>query len=184
LFTQTSVKPLVEAVERLCQRAPDLGAHLELVFAGRRTADQDALIGRLSGLPVLVALHPYLDHTAAVDLMRSADLLCSILADAPGAARALTAKVFEYMAARRRILAISPPGDLWEVLEDYPAADRFVPSDVEGIAAFLARSVSARQAGTTEPPIVWDGTRYNRRDQSRALADLLSDIATVQPGVR
>jgi len=176
LFSQTSVKPLVVAIEQLCLKAPSLGAHLEVVFAGRRTADQDALLGRLSGLPVEVTLYPYLDHTAAVGLMRSADLLCSILADAPGAARALTAKVFEYMAARRPILAITPPGDLWDVLEDYPAADRFLPSDVSGIAACLVRRIEARQSGAAEPSIVWDGTRYDRREQSRALAGVLSEI--------
>jgi glycosyltransferase involved in cell wall biosynthesis len=177
LFSQTSVAPLVEAVRRLCETDASLGPKLELVFAGRRTPEQESILKTLCSLPVEVVLHPYLDHAAAVKLMRSADLLCSILSEAPGAARALTAKVFEYMAARRPILAITPPGDLWNILDDYPAADRFSPSDVTGIAAALSARVRSWDSGAAVPLVAWDGARYDRREQAKELAALLSTLA-------
>jgi glycosyltransferase involved in cell wall biosynthesis len=183
LFTQTSAQPLVEAVRRLCETAPEIAAKLELVFAGRRTPHQEALIATLVSLPVTVVLHPYLDHSAAIALMRSADLLCATLTDAPGAARAITAKIFEYMACRRPILAIIPPGDLWDILEDYPAAERFVPSKKEAIASALRVRLAAWQPGSASPLVDWEGSRYDRREQARVLASLLSGCvgASSQP---
>jgi glycosyltransferase involved in cell wall biosynthesis len=177
LWAHTSVEPLVEAVRRVCLERPDLGARLELVFAGRRTPAQEALLGRLAGLGVRLVTHPYLDHGSVIRLMRSADLLCSLTTDAPGAERFLNAKIFEYMAARRPILAIAPPGDLWRVLDAYPASSRFTPADVTAIAGCLIGNVSRFAAGSIEPPVVWDGRQYDRRQQAGELSALLSKVA-------
>jgi glycosyltransferase involved in cell wall biosynthesis len=179
LWNLASVRPLVEAIDRLGRQAPGLAARLEVVLAGRRTADQEALLARLSGLPVEVVRHPYLPHAAIVDLMRAADLLCLLKTTVPGAERSVNAKVFEYMAARRPILAIAPRGELWQVLDDYPSVDRFEPADVDGISAFLARRLAAFDAATVAPAIEWDGARYDRRHQAKELADVLASVSPV-----
>jgi len=169
-------------VSALCRQSPEAAARLELVLAGRRTADQQRMLARLLGTPVNVVEHNYLAHDVVLDLMRSADVLCALLTDAPGAERVLPGKIFEYMACRRPILAIAPPGDLWQVLEGYPAVHRYEPSDVGGITAFLTRRLRERDSSATEPPVVWNDPRYNRREQARTLAGLLSDITGSGPG--
>lgn len=177
LWAHTSVAPLVDAVERLCRERPDLADRLELVFAGRRTEAQEQLLSRLSGTGVHLVVHPYLDHHQVIDLMRSANALCSLTTDAPDAERFLNAKIFEYMAARRPILAIAPRGDLWRVLDEYPAASRFVPADVPAIAACLVHKLSRFATGAAEPPVEWDGHRYDRRQQAGELSGLLARVA-------
>lgn len=177
LWNLTSVAPLVDAVTRLSAASPALAEKLELVFVGRRTADQDDALARLGAFPVRLVQHAYVDHDAAIRQMRSADLLCALLTDRPGAERVLPGKIFEYMACRKPILAIAPPGDLWSVLDDYPASMRFAPTDVSGIAACLARRIESVVTGTREPPVEWDGRRFDRREQARALAEVLSGLA-------
>jgi glycosyltransferase involved in cell wall biosynthesis len=180
LWGLTSAAPLVEAVCDLAQRDPALAANLELVFAGRRTGLQEQLLGRLNGLPCRVTEHPYLSHRAAIDLVRSADGLCVLLADLPGAGRVVPAKLFEYMAARRPILAVAPPGEQWDLLEDYPAAHRFVPRDVPGISSWLAQEI--RRPRTAAPASLqgWDCTRYDRRHQAGQLAAILDCVTDRQ----
>jgi glycosyltransferase involved in cell wall biosynthesis len=173
LWNLTSVEPLVEAVRRLAQRSPALAARLELVFAGRRTNPQEEVLGRLRGLPCRIVTHPYLDHDAAIDLVRTADGLCVLLSDVAGAERVVPAKLFESMAARRPIWVIAPPGEVWDLLHDHPAAHRLAPSDVAGIAAALEQALVEHRAGQSLAFPEWDGSRYSRRSQAGELAALL-----------
>ena len=183
LWKLTDVGPLVDAVLDLSSRRPDLASALELSFAGRRTAEQVAHLNRLAGTPCRLDLHPYLDHDAAVALARSADTLCILLADVPDAGRVVPAKVFESMAARLPILTIAPRGEVWNLLEDHPASARFEPSDVRGIADHLAAAIEAKRKGQTVDFSGYNPSRFDRRQLTQQLAELLSAIA-VAPGSR
>lgn len=183
LWNLTSVAPLVEAIRRVCAESPTLAASLELRIVGRRTGDQQAMLSALAGSPVRVIEHDYVDHDEVVRMMQSADALCALLTDAPGAERVLPGKIFEYMASRRPILAIAPAGDLWRVLSGYPSAERFPPADVGGIARWVAERLEAFRPGEALPPLAWNDSRYDRREQAKALARVLSqacDAARVQ----
>jgi glycosyltransferase involved in cell wall biosynthesis len=177
LWNLTSVAPLVEAVRRLAQTEPVLAADLELVFVGRRTNSQDQILARLEGLPCRVVRQAYMDHRGAVDLIRSASGLSLLLSDTREAERVVPAKIFEYMAARQPIVAITPRGEVWDLLRDYPAGHLLAPRDVEGIAACLAREIRRHRAGqSTANWAGWDADRYDRRSQAGQLATILSSL--------
>ena len=72
LWALTDATPLVEGVARLAAESPGLAKGLELVFAGRRTAEQSAVLARLDGLPCRVRVLDYVDHGEAVRMMREA----------------------------------------------------------------------------------------------------------------
>jgi glycosyltransferase involved in cell wall biosynthesis len=177
LWNLTSVAPLVQAVCELAKRSAELAKRLELVFAGRRMEDQQRMLDSLQGLPCSVVLHPYLDHREAVELARSADALCLLMSDLPGAGRVVPAKLFEYLAARRPIIAIAPRGEVWELLGSYPGARLFLPQEVAEIADCLAREIE-------HPPDVerldfstLDVSQYSRPYQAGQLATVLNSIA-------
>jgi glycosyltransferase involved in cell wall biosynthesis len=181
LWNLTNVEPLVRAVERLSERSPGLAGRLELVFAGRRTAPQQQLLDRLQRLPCRVVEHPYTDHAQALTLLNTADALCLLLADVPGAERVVPAKLFEYMAARRPIVAIAPPGEVWELLEDYPSAHRFRPNEADALAAFLERALQGQEReGNLRD---WSGEQFTRRYQTGQLADILEACTMVERNV-
>ncbi len=177
LWNLTDVAPLVGAVQDLARRRPDLAARLELVFAGRRTGAQEEVLAGLKGLPCRVVAHPYLDHRAALELVRSADALCVLLSDVPGAERVVPAKIFEYMATKQPVLAIAPRGEVWDLLKDYPAGHAFAPADTDGIAAHLARRIAGPGEGGPANFAGWDGSRYDRLHQAGQLAELLESLA-------
>lgn len=175
LWNLTSVAPLVAAVTRLSADAPELAGQLEIVIAGRRTAPQQELLQPLRSLPCRLVEHPYLDHDAALELVRSADGLCVLLADVGGAERVVPAKLFEYMATRRPILALVPPGECRDLLKDYPAALPVAPGDVAGIANVLAGELRRHATGRTDH-VSWNGARFERRSQAGELARLLDAL--------
>jgi glycosyltransferase involved in cell wall biosynthesis len=176
LWNLTSVAPLVNAVCRLASERPDLAHRLELVFAGRRTASQQQILDVLQGLPCRVVEHSYVDHEDAIDILRDADGLCVLLSDCAGAERVLPAKIFEYLASRRPILAITPPGELADLLRDYPAARQFHPEDRAGIAHALAEAIQRGRERRPISPLSWNLDRYNRRNQAGQLAELLNSL--------
>jgi hypothetical protein len=165
----------------LAVQRPELAGRLELVFAGRRTGSQQHSLEGLRGLPCRVVEYPYTDHKQAIDIMRSADALCVLLSDCTGAERVVPAKIFEYLATRLPILAITPAGELADLLRDHPAVDRLSPADVPGIAGVLARNIERHQPGRPLPVLSSDVGCYDRRAQAGELAGLLTALTDSRP---
>lgn len=182
LWNLTTVAPLVDAMRDLARRRPELARRIELVFVGRRTAGQEELLDQLAALPCRLVRHDYLDHTEATTFVRSAHALCALLTDCPGAERVVPGKIFEYMASRRPVLAISPPGELWKVLEGYPAAHRLLPGDVRAIADCIASICENGSQAMAPQMLEWDGAEFNRRNQARRLADFLDQLTAARAG--
>jgi glycosyltransferase involved in cell wall biosynthesis len=180
LYNLMSPEPLVKAVQKLAASRPDLAARLELVFAGRRAAEQSHRLARLATVCRL-RTHEYISHPDAIALMRSADALCLLLTDLPGADRVIPAKLFEYIASERPILAVAPRGDVWELLRTHPAAFACTPQDVAGIRDWLARAIEQRAAGVRVPEGTLVDTRpFNRQGQARQLTSLLDDVVAAR----
>jgi glycosyltransferase involved in cell wall biosynthesis len=177
LWNLTSIEPLIEAVCILARRSPTLVEKLELIIAGRRTAAQQTIVDRLKSLPCQLEEHPYVDHCKAMDLLRSADGLCVLLSNLPGAGRVVPAKIFEYMAAKRSVLAIAPQGELWDILDKYPLSHRYSPDNVEEIAQYLAKEIAGVDSRSAVSLSDWDSWEYSRRNQAAQLAEILQAIA-------
>jgi glycosyltransferase involved in cell wall biosynthesis len=181
LWNLTSVEPLVRAVRRLVTQQPVARDSFELCFIGRRMKPQQELIDGLKELNCRIVEFPYVEHRECMQLVRSADALCVLLSDLPGAERVVPAKIFEYLAARKPLLAISPPGEVWDILRDYPAGAAFAPSDDEGIAQWLAKQIAGHEK---KEPIYfngWDPSRFGRDRQAQQLADLLDSLTSGNP---
>jgi hypothetical protein len=177
LWKLTTCQPLVQAALELSSRSPDLAARLELVFAGRRVRSEEALLARLEGKGPKLTLHPYLDHSQALMMLRTASCNCLLQADLPGSERVVSAKLFEYLAARRSILAVAPRGEVWDLLADHPQAHCFEPGDVQGIVGWLAGELGRYRAGGASPTAQGDLTLFSRPHQARELAELLDSVS-------
>lgn len=176
LWNLTDVEPLVDGVEKLASTDPESAAKLELVFAGRRTAQQSSVLHRLRALSCKLVEHPYLSHDGVMELIGSADGLCVLLSDVPAAERVVPAKIFEYMAARRAILAIGPRGEMWDLLQKSPAARLNTPADVDGIARTLAAEIARVNEGRSLELGAFDPSAFDRRFEAGQLASLLDSL--------
>ena len=141
LWKLTSIAPLVRAIQLLAQTAPQRIADVELVVAGRRTPQQEAVLAELRDTPVSVVCQDYLPHRQSLQLATAADMLLLLLDDQPGAERVVPAKLFEYLALDRPILAIGPVGEASELLRRHSQSASFRPADVEPIARWLVKQL-------------------------------------------
>src|SRR5262249_18994306 len=113
----------------------------------------------------------------------SANGLCVLLTDTPGAERVVPAKLFESLAARRAILAIAPRGEVWDLLANYPAAYPLEPRDVVGIANILASQIEQNCRNSQALDLRgWDSSPFSRKNQAEQLARILSMIQSQSPG--
>ncbi len=126
--------------------------------------------------PCRVVEHPYLDHSAAVRLMQGSQALLLLLSDLPRTGRVEPAKLFEYMAAARPMLAVAPRGEMWERLDGHPGTGRLVPADVDGIASWLAQAVRDHRAGVARDTAGWDTSSYMRDNEAGQLAAFLRTV--------
>jgi glycosyltransferase involved in cell wall biosynthesis len=173
LYNLMSPEPLVRAIEALAASDPALAARIELVFAGRRAPEQHQRLARLAQVCRLQT-RDYVTHREAVALMRSADALCVLLSDLHGADRVVPAKVFEYIASHKPILAIAPHGDVWDLLEPHPAVFRCTPGEVRSLRDWLAAAVRIGMPRVELGSI--DTRRYERRRQAEQLVGLLDEL--------
>ncbi|MES2304373.1 MAG: hypothetical protein V4558_02660 [Gemmatimonadota bacterium] len=175
LWNLTSIAPVAAAVELLARESPALVSRLELVAVGRKTPDQLAQLQRVAAAGATVENLDYAPHPVALATMTSADAVLLLLSDVPGAERVAPAKVFEYLAVRRPILAVLPEGEIAELVRESDADSHRLPSDVTGIASWLrhrlAGKVNAAPAGNDAQI-----ARFERRALSGELAGLLDEL--------
>jgi len=176
LWNLTTVAPLVAAIERLANRRPRLARRLELVTVGRRTAAQDVLLDRLTCSPVRLTRRDYVEHVEAVATMRSADMLCLLLADAPGADRVVPAKLFEYMAAGKPLLAIAPRGEVHDLVDGHTHSTAATPDDIEAIVRAIACAMEDRGSQSRSVALSCLATPFSRIRQAGQLAALLEGL--------
>jgi len=181
LWNLNSIAPLVDAICQLASTDSQLVSHLELVCAGRKTADQEAQLDRLNGLPCHVVRLPFVEHSEAVQLMRASDSLLMLNTDLPETKRIINAKTFEYMAAKRPVFVVAPKGDVWDILRDLPGTVLCAPSDVMGITEKLSLKIERHRCGVHHDDAHWEISRFERRNLAGQLADLLNSMTVTLP---
>jgi glycosyltransferase involved in cell wall biosynthesis len=160
---------VVEAIERLLRADPSLSGRVELHLAGEQTAADRAVS---EGHPFVreLGLRSYDESTR---LARAADLLFLPMHDLPEGMRAglIPYKTYDYLGARRPILAAVPDGDVRDLLAPLPHATLVRPRDVEGMAAALRQRIAAGREPDAVPP-----PEYERARCVAALAEVLEGV--------
>jgi glycosyltransferase involved in cell wall biosynthesis len=140
---------LVQALERLLAKRPELRELVDLHFVGVLTPDDRSELGSLP----YVTLPGFLPHDETVVLIRSADLLFLPMHDLPAGRRATIVphKTYEYFASGRPILAAVPDGDARDLLDRAGTARLSRPSDVGAIAHALELEIARWESGADAP---------------------------------
>lgn len=175
LWNLTTVEPLVAAVKRLsgCQ---DLMERLELVFVGRKMSHQLALLEQLRDRGCRLDIRDYCEHKEVVSIMNSADVLCLLLSSVEGAERVVPAKLFEYLAAGREILAITPEGEAADIVTRHFPRNHFVGSDIDGISSWLRNRIEGLGESPYPPVRNRDISMFSRKSQAGRLADYFDQV--------
>ncbi|MDQ3648089.1 MAG: methyltransferase domain-containing protein [Actinomycetota bacterium] len=130
--------PLWQALEDLLAADRALADRLEIVLAGElREEDRDAL--RARGLEELVRSTGYLPRESALSLQRRADAL--LLVTSPHHRSEATGKLFEYLGAKRPIVALASGNEAARIVSEAGAGMTVAPDDPAAIAGALMGAV-------------------------------------------
>ena len=169
---------LVEAIAALLKDDPALRGSVELHLAGFLTVADRAVAAPHE----FVRLRGLLSHSESVGLMKSADLLFLPMHDLPAGRRAglIPYKTFEYLAARRPILAAVPEGDVRDLLGSVGDVSLVAPTDVAGMVAAIRRRIADTTARTAADDL---GPLQRRASVTRiaAVLDQVTGRASAQP---
>ena len=163
----------LRALAQLLKSRPEMRARIEAVFVGLLPSASVRLIHAL-GLQGVVSYKGYVPHREAVAFQCSADVLWMTIGERPGAAGISTGKLFEYMGARKPILALIPPGAAAAALEPYGAHWIVGPRDLGGIENALSDIYGGWTSGTLPLPDEAYVRRFDRRQLSGELARTLN----------
>ena len=114
-----------------------------------------------------------ISHRETLEVMRGADLLFLPMHDLPLGDRAglIPYKTFEYLGARRPILAAVPDGDVRDMLRPLPNATLVRPGDVAGMTDALRRRLAAARAAGGREADADPAAAYERGRSVGRIAD-------------
>jgi glycosyltransferase involved in cell wall biosynthesis len=172
-YGERDPRPVLEAVARL-------GLDVTIRFAGDFRPRDHAYAASL-GLGDRLEVHGYVDRPRSLELQRDSEALLLLVQEARGRGRGVvTAKVFEYLAAGRPILAAVPPdGEAATIVREAKAGVIVAPDDVAAIGNSLAAMVEQFENGSLEAVRLSPESRERLSRESRLdeLEALLEHVA-------
>jgi glycosyltransferase involved in cell wall biosynthesis len=171
-FGKRSPRPFLEAL------AQTDGDSVVRFVGDFRAADREWAEGL--GLGERLELHSYLPRRQVLELQRDSEALLLLIPESGGRGRAvLSAKVFEYLAAERPILAVVPPdGAAADLIRETGAGLVVAPDDVDGIRDALVRLESDWRSGKLDgAPLAPEvRARLSRQARAEELAELARSL--------
>lgn len=175
-----SANGLLQALQRLYARRPEMRGTIRVDLVGSRESENDDLVARL-GLEDSVRLCGYVPHREAIVAMRRADVLVLVKHTEARYRGLIPGKLYEYFGAGRPILALVPESEAADLVRSLECGEIAAPDDVDAIAGALERFWEAQRAGTlTQRYPQPDAAPFTRSEQARTLAALLHNL---QPSV-
>ncbi len=195
LFHNRIPHAFFDAVEDLLAEDPAAEADLRLHFAGRLDQAVLDLLNR-NAWKRITSTRGFLPHHENLKLLRRSRVLLLLIGTDAQSKTMVTCKVYEYIAAGVPILAVGPPdGDAASVLRQTGTGWIFAHDDRAGLKGKLRQLLEEHRrhpaaAGASEParfgldpdPVAIEG--YSRREQTRRLASLLSEVTPATDSAR
>jgi glycosyltransferase involved in cell wall biosynthesis len=147
---------------------------VRVCFVGARARSEESVATRL-GLDEVVEFIPYVPHRDSVSYLMSADLLWLIIGPDEGETIA-TGTLYEYIGARRPILASVPRGMAQELIESTGAGIAVHPRDVPGLERVLLQLYRNYKQDRQLPEIPREvAARFDRRYLTGKLAAIFDE---------
>jgi glycosyltransferase involved in cell wall biosynthesis len=178
-FGQRSPRAFLTAVRELLDRRPDLRGQVRVRFVGDLRAS-DRTWARTLRIDEAWEETGFVPFREAVAAQRAADALLLLIPHADGRGdTVVSGKVYEYLAARRPVLAAVPTGGLAADLVREAGAGQVVDSDDVGAQSrALEALVDTRRNGGLPDVELPSGLaeRMSRRARAAELADVLREV--------
>jgi glycosyltransferase involved in cell wall biosynthesis len=170
-----SSRPFLVALKGVLDKQPDLRPAIQVVFLGVQDADTARALKEF-GLNDVVNQVSTVSHAQSVEYILGADVL--LLIPGPGDGT-MPGKMFEYLAARKPVLAIADRGIVQEFIESSGIGTVTAVDDAEGTKAALTNLIGKVMNGTNlYPDISALYRRFDRQHLAGCIAKILDAVGT------
>lgn len=157
---------LIKALSALTEQSKE-GLKIRFVGNVPRSVEQRLLSTGLS-----VEFTGYVDHARAVEYLLLSDMLLLVIPKVDNNGGILPGKVFEYLAARKPILAIGPgKGDLDQLIKETKCGMLFDYQDDQGMLRFISGQLSDQGMEAPRKEIT---DKYSRKQLTGRIVQLLN----------
>ena len=166
------------AMQKLADRHPQEFEQIEVWFVGAMAwIEANAAWCASLGLGEHAQFKPFVPHNESLKLLGESDLLLTIGSMKKADTGNLPAKIFEYAATSRPIIALVHEGESAQFIRGYGIGRLADPEDPEAIATTLLEMYREIRAGTfpTEPNVAFL-RQYDRRELTRQLAEAFDTV--------
>ncbi|HLW15533.1 MAG TPA: hypothetical protein VKX30_08565 [Flavobacteriaceae bacterium] len=175
LLSDRNPKQLWKALADLLLAYPSLKNDLQITLAG--VLSEEALVSIAeAGLEKYVSNYGYVSHGEAIRLQHASQILLLLEMDKEETKVILPGKLFEYMAAKRPILALGPEGGaIASILEETNAGEYYSYKESPEIYTYLENQYNTYKTGSLQ--VQSHGvTAYSRESVSEKMAAILLNL--------
>jgi glycosyltransferase involved in cell wall biosynthesis len=180
LYGGRSAIPFLEGLVLALEREPALRDVLQVDFIGikGRLKQQawDTFVETHNLLP-WVSSQPFVPHHEAIRLMQQSQVQLLISGEGKQIERIYPGKLFEYLGARRPILALSPPGVVADLVNTLAAGLVVSSNDPQKVAQAILKLYSQFQRGELRHWSPKNIEFYERRRLTEKLASVFNSLA-------
>jgi glycosyltransferase involved in cell wall biosynthesis len=134
-------KYFLKAFKEISVEHPEIAKDIELHFVGFLRNENIRLIKKLN-LQEFVVNHGYVNHNDAVSKIMSSDVVWMMVDNRRNIDAVLPGKIYEYMGAKKPIIACVPEGATKIVVQEYPASYICKPGDIAEIKKIILKVYS------------------------------------------
>jgi glycosyltransferase involved in cell wall biosynthesis len=189
LLMERSPKPFLEALRRLLDERPSLAHELETHFIGESDTflDGKKITDYIKeyDLDRVVKLTGHVSRGEATQHQIRADVLLLIIGTVPKEqvmTYGVASKVFDYMMAKKPVLAIADEGPVWDLVKKTKIGEVLAPANIEGIKQCLSNAYDLykKDALRAETDMA-EVSRYDVHQLTGELASMLSACVARAP---
>lgn len=179
LYGPRTATPFLRALRQALELSAALRSKLRVVFVGPIDRRAQRVVRELA-LDDVVDLRGFVPHRESLQLMVSSHVLLLLMGQEEGMddshrTMMVPGKTFEYLAARRPILAVVPEGSVAALVREEQAGVVVPPYDERGIRDAILRMFDEWQAGALRPHCA-DLSRFDRKASAARLASILEAL--------
>jgi len=166
---------LLKALRELFKEQPEMRSHIRLRFVGRIG---QAILDELQSdtWRHVVEVIPYVSHQECLGYLLATDVSLLIIDDAPVNRGILTGKLFEYLGARKPILALAPEGEAAALIRRLKAGIVVSPRDTSAIKKAVADIFRRWRQRSLSLPSAGETLSFERRELTRQLSKVFNQV--------
>ncbi|PKD16130.1 glycosyl transferase family 1 [Salegentibacter salinarum] len=175
LLSERNPENLWLAISELVKENSNFAEDLELKLAGTVSEEVIASIKSV-GLGKKLQLPGYVSHTQAIALQQKSRLLLLIEIDSEETRGIIPGKLFEYLSAKRPILALGPEKwDVQQILEETGSGEFFQYSEKSRLKSLILKHYEAYRNGDFNF-LKENIQQYHRKNLTQKLANLIKSV--------